>query len=226
MRQQETQFGPCHLCGTFTKRSFEHVPPRSAFNNRRILEARGWEIFRENNPDKVGGVIRQKGAGAYTLCGRCNNDTGSWYGGAFVDWVQQGAQAVMSQRHLTTFNYEYHVYPLRVIKQIICMFFSANGPSFQSAFPKLAKFVLDRWEKHLDPSIRVYAYFNISDRSRQTGIASIGNIESGKMRTVSEITFPPIGFLMTLSCESPDEKLTDISFFSKYACQRFFKYRD
>jgi hypothetical protein len=36
------------------------------------------------------GKISQKGSGAYTLCGKCNNDTGRWYGNVFAEFVCQG----------------------------------------------------------------------------------------------------------------------------------------
>ena len=31
--------GPCHLCGVTKVLSFEHVPPRAAFNDRKVLLA-------------------------------------------------------------------------------------------------------------------------------------------------------------------------------------------
>ena len=43
-------------------------------------------------PGKRGqGEIQQRGMGAYTLCGPCNNRTGKWYGAAFADWCHQVA---------------------------------------------------------------------------------------------------------------------------------------
>jgi 5-methylcytosine-specific restriction endonuclease McrA len=82
--------GACHLCGTFGPLTFEHIPPSSAFNNRRLLEADIHKLMRSDlledlrNPK---GNISQRGSGKHTLCVRCNNDTGGWYGGAYVDEV-------------------------------------------------------------------------------------------------------------------------------------------
>ena len=97
------------------------------------------------------------------------------------------------------------------------MFFSANGPSFRSQYPGLVRFVLNKEERYLDPSLRIYAFLTSSDRSRQTGIAGIVDFESHKVKVLSEITFPPLGFVMGVSCEPPDSRLFDISFFANYA---------
>src|SRR6267142_5142636 len=135
MARGKTVFGTCHLCGLSRKLSFEHVPPHAAFNEYPIMEARGLEMFEERDIDRIKGRISQRGAGGYTLCERCNNDTGAWYGTAFVSWAYQAARILALTRGQPSLYYEYHLYPLSVIKQIICMFFSANGPSFQTQHP-------------------------------------------------------------------------------------------
>jgi hypothetical protein len=43
-----------------------------------------------------------------------------------------------------------------VLKQILAMFFSANGPNFRATFPDLVRFVLNRDEHDLNPRIRVF----------------------------------------------------------------------
>jgi hypothetical protein len=68
----------CHICGVNGKLSFEHVPPRAAFNNRRVVKV-GFDDAAHLGPDQVPrGQIQQRGAGAYTLCESCNNWTGNW----------------------------------------------------------------------------------------------------------------------------------------------------
>jgi hypothetical protein len=34
------------------------------------------------------GKINQRGSGKHTLCHRCNNDTGGWYGRAYVEFAR------------------------------------------------------------------------------------------------------------------------------------------
>lgn len=56
--------GVCHICLKESKLSFEHIPPRSCFNDGKA---------------KIGQKISQRGIGDYTLCESCNNKTGAWY---------------------------------------------------------------------------------------------------------------------------------------------------
>jgi hypothetical protein len=209
-------FGICHICGIKTELTYEHIPPRSAFNNRPLLRAKFDEILKADDLDSIRGEISQHGAGAYTLCAQCNNLTGSWYGPAFIDWAFQGLILGESAGMTPSLYRLFHIFPLRIIKQIICMFFSANGPGFQKVHPELVRLVLNREAKYLEKDISVYAYFNRSSRSRQTGIVGVTDFSSGSVKLVSEIAYPPLGYIMTINSPPPDERLVDISFFSQY----------
>jgi len=60
--------GQCHICGRNGLLSFEHIPPRAAFNDRRVILYK-FEDLIELGPDATPkGPISQKGAGSYTLC--------------------------------------------------------------------------------------------------------------------------------------------------------------
>jgi len=56
--------GICHICLEVKKLSYEHFPPKTCFNNEKVI---------------IGDKISQKGVGDYTLCEQCNNNTGAWY---------------------------------------------------------------------------------------------------------------------------------------------------
>jgi hypothetical protein len=64
--------------------------------------------------------------------------------------------------------------------------------------------------------IQIFAYFNGGPNSRYTGVASAANINTGKIRILSEIAFPPMGYVMAFDSEPADNRLVDISFFAKY----------
>ena len=213
--------GRCHLCGETGELSFEHVPPRAAFNNKRIEIAGGEEILSEEQRsgyrlDKLRGKIHQRGMGAFTLCPDCNNRTGSWYGPAYIDWAVQGAMLLAKAGAEPTLAYPYWVFPLRVFKQILCMFFSCNGPDFRDAHPDLARFVLDRDRVYIDTSIRVFAYLHPTGTVRKTGIASMLNLARHEVRVLSDLAFPPFGYLMTVDSEPTDDRLVDLSFFARF----------
>jgi len=209
--------GSCHICGVYTKLSFEHVPPRSAFNNRPILFQAGEDMLRAADPDDVK-QIAQRGAGAHTLCPKCNNDTGRWYGGGFAEFAHQAMAVLHHTRGRATLYCSFDLFPLRVFKQVICMFFSINGPSFARANPELVNFVLNREASGLNPKYGVYGYYNASARGRSSGVAASASLSSGTstIRVMSEAAFPPLGFLLAFSSEPPDDRLVDLSFMAKY----------
>lgn len=69
--------GKCYICGRIGKLSFEHIPPRKAFNERPVIKAQFEELVGLGPDEPITGQIQQRGRGEYTLCPRCNNNTGS-----------------------------------------------------------------------------------------------------------------------------------------------------
>jgi hypothetical protein len=126
------------------KLSFEHVPPESAFNDRRILRAEFQKLIEADDLDHLSYRVQQRGAGAFTLCEKCNSDTGLWYVPAYGDWATQAMSILMATSGRPTLTILYRLFPLRVLKQIVCMFFSVNGPTFQIAQRELVRFVLNK----------------------------------------------------------------------------------
>jgi 5-methylcytosine-specific restriction endonuclease McrA len=75
------EFGKCRICGNDGQLSFEHVPPQAAFNNAPAVGYTMDEHLRaEGDLALMRGEKSQRGVGAFTLCIKCNNDTGAWYG--------------------------------------------------------------------------------------------------------------------------------------------------
>lgn len=218
MARSKMKIGLCCICGVEGKLSFEHVPPRSAFNDRPVLVANVKELIGDWDCElrSVKGKVHQLGAGDYTLCDKCNNNTGAWYGKAFADWAYQAFHVLTFARGEPTLYYQFRIFPLRVIKQIVCMFFSSNGPRVRTAHPDLVKFVLNREDSYLRPAIRIYAYYNLSPVYRRSGVGSRLNIEKQQGYTFSEIASWPLGYVMTLESKAPDDRPVDISFFANY----------
>lgn len=235
---RKSVFGKCHICRDHTKLSFEHVPPRSAFNDCPAVYKEVFELINKD-PSRYferKGPVSQRGVGAYTLCEKCNNDTGSWYGDAFADWAHQGMEILTYTQGSPSLHYTFRIYPLQVIKQIVCMFFSITDKRFSHNHPDLVKFVLNKHEHNLNPDIRIYAFFNSSGRSRYIGGASkmtinpnginrdtledmnhTANSALAKSRLLSEIACRPLGYVMSFDPVPPDARLVDISHFARYA---------
>jgi hypothetical protein len=219
MARKEPRYGNCHICGLYRKLSFEHVPPRSAFNDHPVFVADINKLIGKWNGEikNLKGKIDQLGAGDYTLCEKCNSDTGGWYGNAFADWAFQAFRVLNFAKGKPSLYYQFRIFPLRVIKQIVCMFFSANGEEFCKAHADLVGFVLNKEKKYIKPEVRIYTYYNLSGISRQSGVAGLLNIEKSKYHIFSEIAFFPLGYVMTFESDVPDNRPIDISFFANYS---------
>jgi hypothetical protein len=144
MSRRKKVTGTCHICGSFGDLTFEHVPPKAAFNDKRVIKATFEEAVALGPEEIVRGPIQQGGVGAHTLCAKCNNLTGHWYGPQFVDWCYQGMNILIRSGGKPSLIYLHHVFPLAILKQAITMFFSVNPASFGKANPELVRFVLDR----------------------------------------------------------------------------------
>ena len=199
--------GVCHICGKHGKLSFEHVPPESAFNRRKVTTPDVKRVFQLTNLDdltSLAGKQSQRGQGGYTLCDSCNNLTGRWYGANYATWVYQGAAYLGKSEGLLRLSYPYYLFPLRVIKQIICMFFSVNSQRFRECHPELEKFILNKKEKYLPQYVRLYAGYVQSDRSRLAGVTGSIDFVDGVSRIYSEISFPPFSYILSLSSLPPE----------------------
>lgn len=161
--------GVCRICGLDGPLSFEHIPPRAAFNERPVIVLK-FEDTLKLGPNMVGkGPIQQRGMGYYTLCEKCNNNTGRWYGNQFVDWCYQGMEMLMRTKGKPSLIYLNYLYPLPILKQIITMLFSVNHDTFRIHNEELVRFILNREEKYLSPKYRFFIYYNIKGKPRSFG---------------------------------------------------------
>ena len=142
----------------------------------------------------------------------------------FVKFCKRAVDVLYQVDGSPTLCYEYKTYPLRrVLKQIVAMFFSANGPEWQKSCPELVKFVLNKEQRFLPPEYRIFIYYNIEGSlSKQTGIQIKGELDSlgilsSTVSKISEIVYPPLGYVMTIDSNISDPRLFEISWFD--GCQ-------
>lgn len=209
--------GTCRICGSHSKLSFEHVPPKAAFNDKAVTLATIEDLERVDfDFERAGGRIQQRGRGAYTLCEKCNSDTGHWYGAAFVEWAAQALRILDFRLDSPQIQVPFFIFPLRVIKQVLCMFASqADGLAYQS-HPLLQRFLLDPQSSEFDPDIRVFMYLNIGRLFRSLGITAVGDFEFHTTSLLSETSFPPFGYVLTIRSPPPDKRLVEITHFTRY----------
>jgi hypothetical protein len=106
------------------------------------------------------------------------------------------------------------------LKQVVCMFFSVNGPAFHARHLDLVRFVLNKESRDFPDDVRIYAFYTFSNRMRMAGVSGVvTGLSSSRSRThvFSEITFPPFGLVLTFDGIPPTEAgFCEISGFSRF----------
>ena len=205
----------CAICQSYTEMTFEHIPPRSAFNNIGIHTQNLEEALKQNGRYSW----QKRGAGEYSLCKNCNASTGGWYGEAYKDWDFQGYSFLLNERARNGMFLSFNIYPLRVIKQIISMFASSCGAGWMSSRPEISKWLLNPDHSGFpDKNLRLYMGImeNGSTLARQTGM--MASLVLGKgVSVVSEISFPPFVYILGQNVEyiDPNARLHDITSFAE-----------
>lgn len=221
-RGRRRVIGECHLCGRHGRLSFEHVPPEAAFNDRAVVAVGGERALKEYRRQKPRGPIEQRGMGSHTLCERCNSRTGAWYGAALAAWCHQGAAVLAATGNKPSLAYPYYIYPLRVLKEIATMFFSVNEFAFKNAFTtdirqagrELAQVILSRDRRRTPPPFRFFMYLTTSGVNRLVGWS--GMVHNGMASNLTEITFPPFGYVMTAGSDPPHREMEEITGFGTH----------
>lgn len=212
--------GNCSICGKYTVLTEEHVPPKGAFNKHSYY----LNALNLDDPfaEPVKKRLKQGGVRFLTLCAKCNNDTGSWYAKEYIDWCLAGSEILKRSQGKPSLFYISEIYPLRILKQIIVMFFSINEQLLGDMYPYLRKFVLDKYQNNLPPEIDIYAYYNYEGNPRYKNYSVIGSFQSQrKITCITEFSFAPYGFAMTFgNSPSPDERLINITHFSNFEYNR------
>lgn len=216
MSKKKVVEGKCSVCGNPGRLSFEHVPPRSAFNDKPISVQNHIHLFENESYLYKKSSHSNKGFGAYTLCERCNNNTGEWYAKDFADF------AIQAMNHLKAHegahglhSIPFKIKPLNIIKQITMMFFSANKGVILSADQELVDFVMDKEKTELPEKYRIYLYYTLSKHKRMNGNSTI-RTDNGLITNWSEINFQPFGYLFSIDSPPPNQFMADITNFAMF----------
>lgn len=208
--------GICAICGEDKQLSFEHVPPKSCFNSNPIFK------MNYQNLDSESVYYNKKyrsnaGFGGYTLCQTCNSNNGSWYGGAFKDFVHSGMQHYKGLIAGSA-SHCYTIKPLNVLKQVMCMFMSANKNAHLRKDKELVDFLLNPENQYLPEKYSVLLYCTNSTIVRFFGLNFRFDFIDGKpvMSKFHEISFKPFGYLLTEDTLNPYAKMLEITSFKNY----------
>ena len=207
--------GTCCICLQEGELTFEHVPPRSAFNSSRVQVVQGNAALRLPPGEISGGTYQQQGSGGNTLCARCNNNTGAWYAAAFVHWCVASGELLKQTQGRPRFTVK-DIYPLRIVKAILAMFCSVRGPELVQAHPALKTLLLDKERNGLPDELRIFLHHAVGNVSRSIGFAMQIDLNTGQMTPMTELVFPPFGYLMTYGEDQPDPRAIEITSFASH----------
>lgn len=204
--------GLCRICRERPADSFEHVPPRRAFNDEPTRAYGLAEWLAREEGGLAGGRIEQRGAGGVTLCVSCNNRTGSWYGRELVLAARAGAQILMElpleeldaslDHRWATVTFRQHPgvgpHPLRFAKQIVTMLLAISPLSVSEEHPELGEFVLDRDRSGLSERYQLYLALYAGPLARTVGGAIRVDVETRRPDYLVEVAYPPFSYVMTI----------------------------
>lgn len=209
--------GTCCICGQETKLTFEHIPPRAAFNRFNVKLYNFWNYILNNNTRYT---QFQKGAGGHTLCSSCNSLTGKWYGAAYAEFADQGMKYFKNNSQ-GLISVAYTIYPLRVFKQIVSCFASVNGPLWCQQNPSIKDFLLNPHEQKFPAEIDIRMYMQIKGRSKLGGISGQMNPFTGERFVGSEWAYSPFSYICVCDKNYLDYRVLN----ELYPVKRFSQHR-
>ena len=201
--------GRCHGCGQPGQvLTFEHIPPRRAFNNRGTLaNSMGLYELEKDYPRRLPRTKRYpRGMGTWSLCERCQQFTQHHYNDAFGEWIAQVQHYADQIRGDEYVNGSFNIRPLNVIKQIATMVLAAAKFNGHRNHEHLRRFIQLPHERHLPVAFEFFAYLNPRrpgrelPQSRMETDAGIVDIKKGtRAFVVADIAHPPAGYVAVYS---------------------------
>ena len=201
---KKKEYGICRVCRDYKKLSFEHVPPRSSYNNKPVklftIENFLAGITEGSKPWEINNArwnIQQKGKGGYYSCKECNNKTGSWYVNdykLFTNLLMSVLLESIDNDCIAVHCKLREIKPLSVFKQIVVMFCNINeGLSNEDG---IRDFILDKNNRCFDSKkYRIALHLTKGPLEKSYSFVVAGS-DYNKIKTVSEISSIPIGLVL------------------------------
>lgn len=223
----KSKLGICHLCGRETKLTFEHLPPKSANNKYKTKLITGKEIFnveKLKRNESLRYISQQQGAGGYTLCQECNNNTGDWYAQEYIKFANSMTYILNNQDNIKNSKgielYSDKMYYQRIFKQILCMFLSTIQPEFFEELQDIRDYVKDTSNNKFNKQkYRVGMYVLPEFENNHGGIMTLLLNENNKIipRNIAIMNLYPLGFLLEIYPKEKEwDNVTNINSFSDY----------
>jgi hypothetical protein len=199
--------GPCALCGSNGKLTYEHLPPRSTHNNKPAA------VFGlpKNSMTSVYVTTQQQGSGGHTLCNACNNFTGTEYVRNYQEWVATADHIVLTH-HAAIVEHNKSgtgflnvpallgpsLHPGKFIRQILCMSASLCGPWLCEEYPIIREIVLSGAQLKLPEPLRIYCTLFMGPTGKHSGGHGMFRQTEGDIVRFAELSHPPFSFVLQL----------------------------
>ena len=215
----EKYFGRCRLCGKEKDLTFEHVPPKSIFNNAQLRRYDGVEIL-DNPKDFENKKLRStkfnRGSGGYYLCKDCNSFLGSEYNSSYSYIANCIACEINKNSTSHTTGIEFLSINLkwgRFFRQVMSMFVDISDDCSDDEL--LRNYILDSNSTDFDREKYALLLYAVDDcKTQNKKIIGNAEIETLKIK-FAEITAFPLGFLLLIDDElNIQEKMGSANFSS------------
>lgn len=225
---KKKNIGICHLCLQEKELTYEHYPPKSAFNKNTsfysISHHEYMEDFKEFHlKGKIKSKINQGGLGDYCLCKECNNFLGINYVKDYVKFSKICYSILQQEQKFKAIGFTLkrnEVDLKNFIKQITAIFICCNDLRFTEIYPELLEFVKDKGSQSLSEKFRFYLYLNNEEQLRN-GAHHFTNLYG----EICEFTFPPFGLVLNISNPNTLSGMAEITSFKEYDLLPFVEFK-
>ncbi len=194
------QNGICRICKKKTELSFEHIPPKAAFNKYTKFRSVPYLEYVQNSHRKdykPTSKLQQGGLGDYCLCRNCNTFLGQNYVPDYFKMAQVGKSIFKNNDFQKALFTTMEISPLKLLKQVLSMFVCMNEADFTDQYPELLHFIKNPKEKSLPDKFRVFMYLNNSGQIRKLTM-----MYTNHYGLVNELAFPPLGFVLSINSDT------------------------
>lgn len=192
------KYGPCALCGHYSKLTEDHVPPESVGNDHFVV-GHSYMTSARGMRDRVAGTTFPKGVCFRTLCQECNNGLGHREDKALKRFYEEVQRLVTSQLALPDWV-NLTIRPTLVVRAVLAHLVAANDKGYPSRFDDLCRDVYFGKKTVRESRLRIYYWHFAGDNiflMRDAFAADFGSNRPINLIHMHILKAKPIGFAVT-----------------------------
>lgn len=210
----------CRVCLEKRDLSFDHVPPKAAFNKDPVWWSDPVKALHLTKEERLQhrGRKQQRGSGRNSLCQECNTMLGTRYVRAYADLAKDVFNLLYHRamnETVTLGPFAVRTMPLRVIKCVCGMALSISEPARDMQLDAMRDFVQQKDSRRLPAGMRVFLYASRSKTVRQYSSFAALTLHSGPV-SFTELYSEPIGAILTFDSGPLDTRHTEITHFARH----------